>query len=106
MYPELFFELQVRETAHRLWCHSSVGLRCVLEEAPIILHGLIETLLDFYFLHVRTHRTQLCQSSCRSRGLRRTRSATGDDSQSEPGWNGEAAHQRSSPPDWPREARS
>src|SRR5580765_2294701 len=43
-YSELLFELQVRETPDRLRSHR--GLWCLLEEAPIVLHGLIEALFD------------------------------------------------------------
>src|SRR5207247_7733304 len=42
-YAELPLELQVRETPHRLRSHRR--LRCLLEEAPVALHGLVEALL-------------------------------------------------------------
>src|SRR2546426_8726587 len=32
-----------------------------LEEAPVVLHGLLEALLDLHLLHVRAHDTQLRQ---------------------------------------------
>ena len=71
-YPELLLELQVRETPHRLRRHR--GLRCLLEEAPVVLHGLIEALLDLHLLHVRAHVTQLRQRPRRlCRHARRSR---------------------------------
>ena len=102
-YPELLLDLQVRETPHRLRSHR--GLRCLLEEAPVVVHGLIEALLDLHLLHVRARVTQLRQRPHRL-VLVDTRGAAGHESQREHHRNGEATHQRPSPPDWARAARS
>ncbi len=103
-YPELPLELEVCETPHRL--RRQRGLGRVLEEPPVVLHGLLKALLDLHFLHVRAHVTQLCQRSHRRRRLVGTRGAACGESRQEQHQNGVATHQGPSTPDWTREARS
>src|SRR2546422_1165237 len=103
-YPELLFELQVRETPHRLRSHR--GLRCLREEAPVLLHGLIETLFDLHLLHVRTDVPQLRQRPPRRQRLVGTRGAANHENRREHHRNGEATHYCPSAPDWARAARS
>ena len=52
-YSELLLELEVRETTHRFRSHRV--FRCILEEAPVLEHGLIKTLLDLHVLHIRAY---------------------------------------------------
>ncbi len=87
-YTELLLDLQVRETAHRLRSHR--GLRCLLEEAPVALHGLIEALLDRHLLQVRGHLAQI-----RQRRLRPCvkPGAADDDGRRQQHRKGEAPHQ-------------
>src|SRR5205807_4444650 len=101
---ELLLELQVREAPHRLRSHG--GLRCLLEEAPILLHGLIEALLDLHFLQVRTHIPQLRQRPRRPHRLYGTRGAGDHENRRDHDWNSEATHQCPPASDWARAARS
>ena len=106
-YPELLLELQVRETPDRLGSHR--GLRCLIEETPVVEHGLIEALLDLEVLHVGAHLMQVRQRPHRPQRPRRlvvaTRGAAGHESQPEQNRNGKA-HQRPSAPGLARAARS
>jgi hypothetical protein len=98
---ELLLDLQVRETPHGLRSHRR--FRCLLEEALVALHGLIEALLDRRLLHVRAHVAQLRQRPRRFLGML---GAADDERRGEHHRNGEAAHQRTSASDWARAARS
>src|SRR6267378_6359387 len=101
---ELLLELQVREAPHRLRSHC--GLRCLLEEAPILLHRLIEALFDLHFLQVRTHIPQLRQRPRRPHRLYETRGAGDHENRRDHGRNSEATHQCPPASDWARAARS
>src|SRR5262249_31351838 len=92
VYPELLLELQVRETAHRRRCHR--GFRCVVEETSVVLHGLLEALLDLHFLHVRAYFTQLCKRARCRHWFRGTRGAAGDQQQRKCCWHSEAGCRR------------
>src|SRR5258708_2241686 len=101
---ELLLELQVREAPHRLRSHR--GLRCLLEEAPILLHGLIEALFDLHFLQVRTHIPQLRQRPRRPHRLYETRGAGDHENRRDHDRNSEATHQCPPASDRARAARS
>src|SRR5206468_7159674 len=57
VYAELLLELQVRKTPHRFRSHGRLG--GLLEKAPVTLHCLIKSLINFYLLHVRMHTVQV-----------------------------------------------
>ncbi len=101
VYAELLLDLQVRKAPHCFRSHRC--LRCLLEEAPVTLHGLIEALIYLHLLHVRAHVMQVCKRRLRWLVMHRTAN--------EERWrkhdrNGKAAHQRPSAPDWTRAVRS
>src|SRR5437899_1160098 len=102
--PELLLKLQVREAPHRLRSHR--GLRCLLKEAPVLLHGLIEALFDFHFLQVRTHVPQLRQRPRGPHWLDGTRGATDHENRRDHYRNGEVTHQCPPASDCARAARS
>src|SRR5215468_2066196 len=90
-YPELLLDLQVREAPHGFRSHCS--LRCLLEESAVLLHGLIEALLDLHLLHVGTHVPQLRQRPHRPHWLDGTGGAADHENRRDHYWNSEARHQ-------------
>src|SRR5262249_35961055 len=58
-YAELLLDFQIGETPHRFGSHR--GLRCLLKEAAVVLHGLVEALLQLHVLHVGLHVVQFRQ---------------------------------------------
>ena len=59
VYPVLLLEFQVCQSSDCLRRHRR--LRRFLQEFPVLLHGLIHTLLRLRLLHVRRHVMQFCQ---------------------------------------------
>src|SRR6185503_5885009 len=101
VYAELLLDLQIREAPHCFRSHRC--FRCLIEEAPVALHGLIEALIDPHLLHIRVNVMQVRKR--RPRWLM-MRSTANEERWGKHNRNGKAAHQCPSAPDWRRAVRS